>query len=101
MPALGTLRLLEALRILGMAARVRFYQASTSELYGKAKEMPQRETTPFYPRSPYGVPALYSSVRHRLVLSEAARGGDDDGHDGTGCWPGGARPSRWRRRASA
>src|SRR4051812_1914373 len=48
---LGTLRLLEALRILGMAERVRFYQASTSELFGKVQEVPQRETTPFYPRS--------------------------------------------------
>jgi hypothetical protein len=46
-------------------------------------------------------PALYSSVRHRLVLKEGARGGEHDGHDGTGRWPGGARPSRWRRRASA
>jgi nitrite reductase/ring-hydroxylating ferredoxin subunit len=46
-------------------------------------------------------PALYSSVRHRLVLNEGARGGEHDGHDGTGRWPGGARPSRWRRRASA
>ena len=52
--ALGTLRLLEAVRILGMDKRVRFYQASTSELFGKASEVPQRETTPFYPRSPYG-----------------------------------------------
>lgn len=50
--ALGTLRLLEAIRILGMEKRVRFYQASTSELYGKVQEIPQRETTPFYPRSP-------------------------------------------------
>src|ERR1700746_1831511 len=51
--ALGTLRLLEALRILGMTERVRFYQASTSELFGKAQESPQNERTPFYPRSPY------------------------------------------------
>ena len=58
--ALGTLRLLEALRILGMTERVRFYQASTSELYGNAAETPQRETTPFYPRSPYGVAKLYA-----------------------------------------
>jgi GDPmannose 4,6-dehydratase len=58
--ALGTLRLLEALRILGMERRVRFYQASTSELYGKAAEVPQRETTPFYPRSPYAVAKLYA-----------------------------------------
>jgi GDPmannose 4,6-dehydratase len=58
--ALGTLRLLEALRILGMEARVRFYQASTSELYGKAPEVPQRETTRFYPRSPYAAAKLYA-----------------------------------------
>ncbi len=51
--ALGTLRLLEAVRILGMENTVRFYQASTSELYGKVQEVPQSETTPFYPRSPY------------------------------------------------
>jgi GDPmannose 4,6-dehydratase len=58
--AIGTLRLLEALRILGMTDRVRFYQASTSELYGKAQEIPQTERTPFYPRSPYGVAKLYA-----------------------------------------
>lgn len=57
--ALGTLRLLEAIRILNMEKRVRFYQASTSELYGKVQEIPQKETTPFYPRSPYGVAKLY------------------------------------------
>jgi GDPmannose 4,6-dehydratase len=57
--ALGTLRLLEAIRILGMTNKTRFYQASTSELYGKVQEIPQRETTPFYPRSPYGVAKLY------------------------------------------
>ena len=57
---LGTLRLLEALRVLKMEQRVRFYQASTSELFGKAREIPQTETTPFYPRSPYGVAKLYS-----------------------------------------
>src|ERR1700693_1699151 len=58
--ALGTLRLLEAIRILGMDKRVRFYQASTSELYGAAREVPQSETTPFYPRSPYGAAKLYA-----------------------------------------
>ena len=58
--ALGTLRLLEAIRILRMEKQVRFYQASTSELYGKVHEVPQRETTPFYPRSPYGVAKLYA-----------------------------------------
>ena len=57
---IGTLRLLEALRILGMEKDVRFYQASTSELYGLVQEVPQSETTPFYPRSPYGVAKLYS-----------------------------------------
>ncbi len=57
--AVGTLRVLEALRILGMTDRVRFYQASTSELYGKAREIPQTERTAFYPRSPYGVAKLY------------------------------------------
>ena len=58
--ALGTLRLLEAIRILGLAKKTRFYQASTSELYGKVQEVPQTETTPFYPRSPYAVAKLYS-----------------------------------------
>jgi GDPmannose 4,6-dehydratase len=58
--ALGTLRLLEAIRILGLEKKTRFYQASTSELYGKALETPQKETTPFYPRSPYGVAKLYA-----------------------------------------
>jgi GDPmannose 4,6-dehydratase len=58
--ALGTLRLLEALRILGMEQKTRFYQASTSELYGKVRDTPQNETTPFYPRSPYGVAKLYA-----------------------------------------
>lgn len=58
--ALGTLRLLEAIRILGMENRTKFYQASTSELYGKAQEIPQTETTPFYPRSPYGAAKLYA-----------------------------------------
>ena len=57
--ALGPLRLLEAIRILGLEKRTRFYQASTSELYGSVRETPQRETTPFYPRSPYGVAKLY------------------------------------------
>lgn len=58
--AIGTLRLLEAIRILGMEKTCRFYQASTSELYGLVQEVPQRETTPFYPRSPYAVAKLYS-----------------------------------------
>ena len=58
--AIGTLRLLEALRILGVEKTVRFYQASTSELYGKVQETPQSETTPFYPRSPYAAAKLYA-----------------------------------------
>jgi GDPmannose 4,6-dehydratase len=58
--ALGTLRVLEALRILGMDKKVRFYQASTSELFGKVQKIPQDEETPFYPRSPYGVAKLYA-----------------------------------------
>jgi GDPmannose 4,6-dehydratase len=58
--ALGALRLLEAIRILGLEKRTRFYQASTSELYGLVQEMPQKETTPFYPRSPYAVAKLYA-----------------------------------------
>lgn len=76
--ALGTLRLLEALRILGLTNRVRFYQASTSELFGKATETPQRETTPFYPRSPYGVAKLYAywiTVNYREAYGVHASNG--------------------------
>ena len=58
--ALGTLRVLEAIRILGLEKKTRFYQASTSELFGKVQEIPQKETTPFYPRSPYAVAKLYA-----------------------------------------
>jgi len=58
--AMGTLRLLEAIRILGLEKKTKFYQASTSELFGKVQEMPQTENTPFYPRSPYGVAKLYA-----------------------------------------
>lgn len=57
--AIGTLRLLEAIRILGMEKQTRFYQASTSEMFGKVQEIPQKETTPFYPRSPYGAAKVY------------------------------------------
>ena len=57
---LGTLRILEAMRILNLESKTRFYQASTSELYGKVREIPQTETTPFYPRSPYGAAKLYA-----------------------------------------
>jgi GDPmannose 4,6-dehydratase len=58
--AIGTLRLLEAIRILGLDKQVRFYQASTSEMFGKVREVPQSETTPFYPRSPYGAAKVYA-----------------------------------------
>ncbi len=58
--AVGTLRILEAIRILGLESKTRFYQASTSELYGKVQEIPQTETTPFYPRSPYAVAKMYA-----------------------------------------
>ncbi len=58
--ALGVLRLLEAIRILGLSKKTRFYQASTSELYGKVQEIPQKETTPFYPRSPYAAAKIYA-----------------------------------------
>lgn len=58
--ALGTLRILEAIRILGLERTTRFYQASTSEMFGKVQEVPQRETTPFYPRSPYGAAKVYA-----------------------------------------
>ena len=58
--ALGTLRILEAVRMLGLTETTRIYQAGTSELYGLVQEMPQKESTPFYPRSPYGVAKLYA-----------------------------------------
>jgi GDPmannose 4,6-dehydratase len=58
--AIGTLRLLEAIRLLGLGGKTRFYQASTSEMFGKAQQIPQSETTPFHPRSPYGVAKLYA-----------------------------------------
>jgi len=58
--ALGTLRILEAIRILGLDQKTRFYQASTSEMFGKVQEIPQKETTPFYPRSPYGAAKVYA-----------------------------------------
>jgi GDPmannose 4,6-dehydratase len=83
--ALGTLRLLEAIRILGMADKVRFYQASTSELYGKAQETPQRETTPFYPRSPYGAAKLYAywiTVNYREAYGFHASNGILFNHEG-------------------
>jgi GDPmannose 4,6-dehydratase len=70
--ALGTLRLLEAIRIFGLEKKTRFYQASTSELYGKVREIPQSETTPFYPRSPYACAKLYAfwiTVNYREAYS--------------------------------
>ncbi|WP_341913538.1 GDP-mannose 4,6-dehydratase [Ferrovibrio terrae] len=76
--ALGTLRLLEAIRILKMEEKVRFYQASTSELFGKVQEIPQRETTPFYPRSPYAVAKLYAywiTVNYREAYNMHASNG--------------------------
>ena len=75
---IGTLRLLEAIRILKMGDQVRFYQASTSELYGKVQETPQSETTPFYPRSPYGVAKLYGywiTVNYREAYGYHASNG--------------------------
>jgi GDPmannose 4,6-dehydratase len=75
---LGTLRLLEAIRILGRERKTRFYQASTSELFGKARETPQRETTPFYPRSPYAAAKLYAhwiTVNYREAYGMHASAG--------------------------
>jgi GDPmannose 4,6-dehydratase len=83
--ALGTLRLLEAIRILGLEKRVRFYQASTSELYGRVQEIPQRETTPFYPRSPYGAAKLYAywiTVNYREAYGMHASNGILFNHEG-------------------
>ena len=76
--AIGTLRLLEAIRILGLEKHSRFYQASTSELYGLVQEVPQRETTPFYPRSPYGAAKLYAywiTVNYREAYGMHASNG--------------------------
>src|SRR6266550_7090822 len=82
---LGTLRLLEAIRILGLAQRTRFYQASTSELYGQVRETPQSETTPFYPRSPYGAAKLYAhwiTVNYREAYGFHASNGILFNHEG-------------------
>lgn len=90
--ALGTLRLLEAIRILGLEDKVRFYQASTSEMFGKVQETPQRETTPFYPRSPYGAAKLYGhwiTVNYRESYGLYACSGILFNHES----PGAARPS--------
>ncbi len=76
--ALGTLRILEAIRILNLNEKTRFYQASTSELYGKVQETPQRETTPFYPRSPYAAAKLYAywiAVNYREAYNMFASNG--------------------------
>ena len=82
---LGTLRLLEAMRILKLGEQVRFYQASTSELYGKVQEVPQSETTPFYPRSPYGAAKLYAywiTVNYREAYGFHASNGILFNHEG-------------------
>src|SRR5438034_3963487 len=83
--ALGALRLLEAIRILRLEEKVRFYQASTSELYGLAQEVPQRETTPFYPRSPYAAAKLYAywiTVNYREAYGLHASNGILFNHEG-------------------
>ncbi|MEM8770354.1 MAG: GDP-mannose 4,6-dehydratase [Pseudomonadota bacterium] len=83
--AVGTLRLLEAIRILGLEETVRFYQASTSELYGKVQEIPQSETTPFYPRSPYAAAKLYAywiTVNYREAYGIHASNGILFNHEG-------------------
>ena len=83
--ALGALRLLEAIRILGLEKSTRFYQASTSELYGKARETPQNEDTPFYPRSPYGAAKLYAywiTVNYREAYRMHASNGILFNHEG-------------------
>src|SRR5258708_7311792 len=76
--AIGVLRLLEAIRILGMEKETRFYQASTSELYGLVQEVPQKKTTPFYPRAPYGTAKLsgyWITVNNRAAYGESASNG--------------------------
>lgn len=83
--AIGTLRILEAIRILGMEKKTRFYQASTSELYGKVQETPQSETTPFYPRSPYAAAKLYAywiTVNYREAYGMHASNGILFNHEG-------------------
>ena len=83
--ALGTLRLLEAIRILGLQGKTRFYQASTSEMFGKVREVPQSETTPFYPRSPYGAAKVYAywiTVNYREAYGMHASNGILFNHEG-------------------
>ncbi len=87
--ALGALRVLEAIRVLGLGPRTRYYQASTSELYGLAAETPQRQTTPFHPRSPYGVAKLYA---HWITVNTARP---------TGFTPATASPSTTKARSAA
>jgi GDPmannose 4,6-dehydratase len=85
--ALGTLRILEAVRILGLVEKTRIYQASTSELYGLVQEIPQKETTPFYPRSPYGVAKLYAywiTVNYREAYGMYACNGILFNHESPG-----------------
>ena len=82
---MGALRVLEAIRIAKLTERTRFYQASTSELYGKVREIPQRETTPFHPRSPYGVAKLYGywiTVNYREAYGMHASNGILFNHEG-------------------
>ena len=83
--ALGTLRLLEAIRILNLGAKTRFYQASTSELYGKVQAIPQNERTPFYPRSPYAAAKLYAywiTINYREAYGMHASNGILFNHEG-------------------
>jgi GDPmannose 4,6-dehydratase len=83
--ALGTLRVLEAIRILGLRERTRFYQASSSEMFGLVQEVPQKETTPFYPRSPYGVAKLYAyliTINYREAYGFYACNGILFNHEG-------------------
>ena len=82
--ALGTLRVLEAVRLLGLEKKTRIYQASTSELYGLVQEVPQRETTPFYPRSPYACAKLYGywiTVNYREAYDMHASNGIRFNHE--------------------
>src|ERR1700747_2559934 len=84
--ALGTLRLLEAIRILGLCNKTRFYQASTSELYGKVQAVPQNESTPFYPRSPYAAAKLYAywiTINYREAYGMHASNGILFNHEGS------------------
>jgi GDPmannose 4,6-dehydratase len=98
--AIGPLRLLEAIRILGLEKSVRFYQASTSEMYGKVQETPQSETTPFYPRSPYGAAKLYAywiTVNYREAYGIHASNGILFNHEARSA----AKPSSRERSRAA